>query len=214
MRSASDDLTTKARIRDAAILAIGRSGFAATTVRSIAADVGVSPALLLHHFGSKDGLRQACDDHVLAWYAAQVAEFGADGSPGTMLSMLDRTPELLPFADYVRRSLTDGGAFAQRMFDALVQDTVDYLDRAEAAGRVRPTEDQRGRALTMIVTSVGAQVLATYLTPPDTPPELLARAASDRLLGPGLELYTHGLFTDSEYLDAYRRYRGETDQPS
>ena len=49
---------------------IGRTGFAGTTVRAIAAEVGVSPALLLHHFGSKDGLRDACDDHVLATYAS------------------------------------------------------------------------------------------------------------------------------------------------
>ena len=35
-------------------------------IRAIAADAGVSPGLVVHHFGSKDGLREACDRHVVA----------------------------------------------------------------------------------------------------------------------------------------------------
>lgn len=64
MRSASD-LTARARIRDAALARFGTDGIAATSVRAVAADAGVSPALVVHHFGSKEGLRQACDDYVL-----------------------------------------------------------------------------------------------------------------------------------------------------
>ena len=56
-----DDLTARARIRDSAIVYFGRHGFQSATVRAIAADAGVSPALVIHHFGSKDGLREACD---------------------------------------------------------------------------------------------------------------------------------------------------------
>ncbi len=60
----SEDLTTRARIRDAAVLRFGREGFGAS-VRTVAADAGVSPGLVIHHFGSKDGLRAACDEYVL-----------------------------------------------------------------------------------------------------------------------------------------------------
>ncbi len=62
MRSA-DDLTAAARIRDAAIEQFGDQGFG-VGLRSIAEAAGVSAALVIHHFGSKDGLRQACDDFV------------------------------------------------------------------------------------------------------------------------------------------------------
>ena len=66
MRSASrEDLTTRARIRDAAVDLFARDGFAHVTVRRIATEAGVSPALVIHHFGSKEGLRAACDAHVL-----------------------------------------------------------------------------------------------------------------------------------------------------
>ena len=34
-------------------------------MRAVAAEAGVSPALVIHHFGSKDALRAACDEHVL-----------------------------------------------------------------------------------------------------------------------------------------------------
>ncbi len=63
-RGAQDDLTARARIRDSAIVYFGRHGFRTATVRAIAADADVSPALVIHHFGSKDGLREACDAYV------------------------------------------------------------------------------------------------------------------------------------------------------
>ncbi len=188
---------------------IGRSGFAGTTVRGIATEVGVSPALLLHHFRSKEGLRQACDDHVLAWYAAQVAEMARDDSPATVIGMIDRTPEVVPFASYIRRALIEGGAFARRIFDGLVAQAQAYLESAVATGRVRPTDDEHGRALLTVVISLAAQLLADFLVPPGTPQDAVIGAAADRLMLSGLELYTYGLFTDAGYLQAYRDYRSK-----
>ena len=186
---------------------IGRTGFARTTVRAIAAEVGVSPALLLHHFGSKDGLRDACDDHVLATYGQRVDEIAADDSAETVISMIDRSPELSALNSYVRRALTDGGAFARRMFDTLVAETKLYLERSVASGQFRPTDDWAGQAQLMVITSLGSQLLAEYLAPPGTPADDLITVAADRLMPAGLELYTHGLYADSEYLDAYRIHR-------
>ena len=62
MRSA-DDLTAVARIRDAAIDQVGRHGFT-VGLRAIAQAAGVSAALVIHHFGSKEGLLKACDEYV------------------------------------------------------------------------------------------------------------------------------------------------------
>ena len=67
MRSAgpcSDDLTARARIRDAAVELIGRDGFDGLTVRVVAKQAGVSPGLVIHYFGSKDGLRAECEEFV------------------------------------------------------------------------------------------------------------------------------------------------------
>src|SRR3981081_1211972 len=61
MRSA--DLTAVARIRDAAIEQFGEHGFG-VGLRTLAEAAGVSAALVIHHFGSKDGLQKACDEYV------------------------------------------------------------------------------------------------------------------------------------------------------
>ena len=56
-------MTAAARIRDSAIALWGQHGFG-LGLRAIADAAGVSAALVIHHFGSKDGLQKACDDYV------------------------------------------------------------------------------------------------------------------------------------------------------
>ncbi|MEP7368844.1 MAG: helix-turn-helix domain-containing protein, partial [Dermatophilaceae bacterium] len=57
------DLTARANIRNAALRLFADRGQDSVTVREIAAAAGVSPSLVVHHFGSKDGLRAAVDAH-------------------------------------------------------------------------------------------------------------------------------------------------------
>ena len=64
MRSAKD-VTTSAPIRDVAIALFAEQGYAATTVRQVAAAAGVSPALVIHHFGEQASLRRECGEHAL-----------------------------------------------------------------------------------------------------------------------------------------------------
>ena len=61
---AFEDLTARARIREAALEHFAHEGYERATVRAIAQTAGVSPGLLRHHYGSKDALRVACDDYV------------------------------------------------------------------------------------------------------------------------------------------------------
>ncbi|NLG21793.1 MAG: helix-turn-helix transcriptional regulator, partial [Actinomycetales bacterium] len=60
----SDNRTGSQRILEAAINLFGRNGVKGTSMRAIAEEAGVSQALVVHHFGSKDGLQRACDHHV------------------------------------------------------------------------------------------------------------------------------------------------------
>ena len=61
---AFEDLTARARIREAALKHFAEEGYERATIRGIAQTAGVSPGLLRHHYGSKDELRKACDDYV------------------------------------------------------------------------------------------------------------------------------------------------------
>jgi len=54
-----DPEARRTAILDAARLQFGRHGFDRTTIRSVAAEAGVDPALVMHYFGNKKGLFEA-----------------------------------------------------------------------------------------------------------------------------------------------------------
>lgn len=204
MRSASDDLTARARIRDAAIVCIARTGFAATTVRSVATEAGVSPGLVLHHFGSKEGLRTACDEHVWSEFHAALKESATDQSMSQLLDQWARRPQLMRLSAYLVRSLTDGGEFAQRFFTGMAEDVREYLAAAVESGLVRPSRDEATRALMLTAFSLGSLVLGRYIVGPDVDPLEVPQRVNDLFTAEGMEMYTGGLFTDSRLRDAFQ----------
>ena len=79
-----DDLTARARIREAAFRRFAAHGVAATSLRAIAEDAGTSAALVVHHFGSKDGLVRAVDDAAVAKFRTGLEAIGTDANPETV----------------------------------------------------------------------------------------------------------------------------------
>ncbi|MCP2262524.1 transcriptional regulator, TetR family [Streptoalloteichus tenebrarius] len=194
-----DDLTARARIRDAALARFGADGVAGASVRAIAADAGVSPALVLHHFGSKEGLRAACDDHVLALIRGDGDGPAATGDVAALAEMLDAAT---PVRRYLARALVEGADNASALFEEIVESTRDWLARGEAEGWVRPTADPHARAVTYVAWLLAPLVLGDHVgrllggAPTDTP-------AAIRGARVGLEMLTHGLFSDARWLSAY-----------
>jgi TetR/AcrR family transcriptional regulator, regulator of cefoperazone and chloramphenicol sensitivity len=140
---AFDDLTARARIRDAAIRLFTEQGEDGTTILDIAAAAGVSGGLIRHHFRSKDGLRAACDAYVLAEllrFKAQVVDTASAADPGVMPTFDARQ---ILFRRYLGRALIDGSTAAAARFGEIVdlteqwfvdQDDIDLPDpRASAA---------------------------------------------------------------------------------
>ncbi len=193
MRSASDDplatpddRTTRARIRDAAIECFADHGVADTTVRKIAATAGVSPGLVIHHFGSMDGLRLACDEYV----AAVIREYKEDAlSSGPQLDLLAafRNSDFGPMIGYLAQVLTDDSAAVAKLVDDLVADAEVYLEQGAESGLLRPTDNPRGRAVVMALWSLGALVLHHHM---------------DRLLG--VDLTNPNVTTDPKFADYLR----------
>jgi AcrR family transcriptional regulator len=58
--------TTREAIVEAALRGFGEKGFEATSVREIAAAAGTNIASISYHFGGKEGLRDACAEHIVA----------------------------------------------------------------------------------------------------------------------------------------------------
>jgi len=113
--SSPSDLTARARIRDAAIELFADHGVEGATIRDIAQKAGVSSGLLRHHFGSKEGLRDACDEFA-------VHELTGIGNRFIDLGALDQmTPRVLLLQRYVTRSVLDGSPAGQAVFDRLLE---------------------------------------------------------------------------------------------
>lgn len=202
----ADDRTTRARVRDAAVARFGRDGFGAS-VRVIAADAGVSPGLVIHHFGSKDALRAECDEHVLRRIRESKSEALTAAGPSGLLAALAAVDEQAPLAAYAVQALLAGGALAESFVEHMIVDTVDYLEDAVAAGVVRPSRDPAARARYLVLANLGALLVYLRLHPPvDGDLGRSVRELSAEITLPALELYTEGLLVERTMLDAYLAY--------
>ncbi|MGW7683541.1 TetR/AcrR family transcriptional regulator [Kribbella sp. NPDC054772] len=125
----ADDLTARARIRDAAIRLFGERGIEGASIRDIAAEAGVSSGLVRHHFGSKESLREACDKYA----KERMVEIGAELTQNNDLTGLDPLalhPRAFPLQLYIVRSMMDGSETATALFlegvDAVEEWTTSY----------------------------------------------------------------------------------------
>lgn len=200
MRSV-EERTAAARIRDAAIGLFAAEGFGGATVRAIAAAADVSPGLVIHHFGSKEGLRAACDEYVLEVTTTKLAALseGGDGLSG----LQGLVSEGLPVLPYLTRAFTEGGPAAAHLYDRLVDTTETTLADWGQAGRVQPTPDPRMRAALVVAWDLSVLVLAEHITrttgsDPRQPDGLArwTRVATDLLLA--------GLLRPGPWLDDLR----------
>jgi TetR/AcrR family transcriptional regulator, regulator of cefoperazone and chloramphenicol sensitivity len=201
MRSV-DDLTAAARIRDAAIEQFGEHGFT-VGVRAIAAAADVSAGLVIHHFGSKEGLRLACDEFIAENIRTTKTESLQTSDPATWFAQLAEIESFAPRMAYLVRSMQTGGDLAKTMWRRMIDNAEQYIEEGVRAGTIKPSHDPKARAKFLAMTGGGGFML--YIQLHDTPSDLRAVLhdyAQDMVL-PALEVYTQGLMTDSTMYDAF-----------
>ncbi|MGN0095473.1 MAG: TetR/AcrR family transcriptional regulator [Corynebacterium sp.] len=187
-------------ILEAAIGEFAARGFAGATVRGIARAAGVSPGLVLHHFGSRDGLREKCDNHVFV-VITEAKKANADRGTDALPTMF-ADPRMRVYVDYLVASLVDPSEHGQRFFDHYVDTVEEILDDGfagytfrRAGGEAGETSaDRRARACAVAVLGLAPALLhqraGTVLGTADMP-ETLSR------LGPQLfDIYLHGLIEE------------------
>ncbi|MCK9794469.1 TetR family transcriptional regulator [Isoptericola sp. 4D.3] len=201
------DGSTRGRILDAAMLRFARSGFGAS-VRSIAADAGVSAALVIHHFGSKDKLHEATDEYVLTWIREVKRQSIGLAAGGNLLQVLAAADQYAPLVGYVLRSLQAGGAVGREFTEHMIADAQEYTSEAVREGVLRPSRDEAARVRYLVYSSLGAMLLSVTLDPPRDPEDVSAamRRFMDELYLPMLELFTEGFLTTRRMLDDYLLY--------
>ncbi|WP_235856772.1 TetR/AcrR family transcriptional regulator [Occultella glacieicola] len=201
----ADDLTARARIRDAAVRRFATDGLAAP-LRTIAADAGVSPGLILHHFGSRDGLRDECDQFVLDEMFRADDELLRDSGASTAAAWLAGLGQHSAMVGYMLRLLQHGGPVLTAFVDRMVAATVDYLEAGVADGSIRPSLAPRARARYIVESSLGALLLRMPAARDRLDLDALAdvlQAYTEEVTVPTLELYTEGLLVDRSLLEAF-----------
>jgi AcrR family transcriptional regulator len=124
-RAGDDDLTAKARIRNAALDLYAQHGEDRTSMRAIATAAGVTVGLVAHHFGNRDGVRDAVEQLVVDHFRVAIRQTPVMGTPeeisagrnAGVAEMLRRNPVIV---DYLRRALLDPSGrsqLLQRMTD-------------------------------------------------------------------------------------------------
>ncbi len=174
----------------------GEHGFDAG-VRQIAARAGVSPALVIHHFGSKSGLQRACDD----WVIDCISQIKSPVLTGVLTPRigdhLAEHPELGPIMTYIITALRSGGDVAFAFFDRLSQLTLDLFASAVRAGTMRPTSDPEATAAAMVAWSIGAFLLEAQLARTLGGTDLKDAATYARYVRACADVLTHGVFIDA-----------------
>lgn len=198
----SGDLTAAARIRDAAIEQFAQHGFA-VGLRSIAEAAGVSAALVIHHFGSKDGLRKACDDYVAEEIRGSKSEALTSNDPATWLGQLAEIESYAALTGYVVRSLQTGGELAMMLWQKMIDNAEEYLDDGVRAGTIKPSRDPKARAKYLAISSGGGLLLYIQMHPTPTDLRAVLRDYARDTVLPALEIYTNGLMADGSMYDAF-----------
>lgn len=201
-------------IVSAAVVRFARDGFSAP-LRQVAADAGVSAALIMKRFESKDGLRAACDDHVLAWIRRVKAENMDAAADGHLLASLAATDEYAPLLVYVLHSVMDGGQLGRDFVEHMIDDAEKYTADAVERGIMRPSRDEKARVRYLVMSGLGTFLLSLLLRPVDDTSDLAAvsRRLQEETTLPMLELYTEGMLTSRTVLDEYLRHTAEDDAP-
>lgn len=200
-RDASD---LRPQLLDAAIACFVREGMAATSLRAIATEAGVTPALLHYYFGDKAQLQEAViQERVLPAFAGVRDEVlrGGDDVAALIAGFVRGVNAVIAMhpwlpALWVREVLCEGGALRELLFTHLAPQMPQMLAQrfaeAQRAGKLNPDIDPR-----LLVTSLvgltlfpaaGAPIWRRVFDADDIGPEALrdhAIALLDRGIGAG-----------------------------
>jgi AcrR family transcriptional regulator len=199
MRAVPGDLKATATILRAAMRLFAERGFDGVSVRDIAAAAGVSASLVIHHYSSKQGLKEAADDRVLAVLGEVFSSAEGAGSPAAAIAsmeallaeQLEQSPVLM---GYLRRLLVEGGPTTDDLYGRLFRLTTHALDDMRKAGILRRGPDEDLLATFLLINDLATVVFRD---------QIRATLGFDPLAGEGLqrwatmasEIYQRGVFT-------------------
>jgi len=158
----------KDRIRSDALRLFAKRGFAGTSIQAVADAVGISKQALMHHFPTKQRLREAAFEQMQANVGAFVPRLLVALTAGDdrVDVVLDEVISILEsessWAKFIVRDLLDADRGAPDFgpsATAWVSLAADYIRRGQADGTIRPDVDPEA-----VIPSVGLLVVSTFAT--------------------------------------------------
>jgi AcrR family transcriptional regulator len=163
-RATDDDLTAKARIRNAALDLFSRYGEDRVSLRAIAAEAGVTLGLVQHHFKTKGGLRDAVDQLVVDYFSSTLAEVTTEGSPAEVVAARDEAVRQMlrdnpPVVNYVRRTILEPSQDRLHLLDVLVDLTRREVGALRKSGRASTRRRESTQIVAVLVRQMGELLL-------------------------------------------------------
>lgn len=133
------DLTARARIRNTALTRFANTGVEGASMRRIAADAGVTVGLVVHHFGTKERLREEVETYVVDQFAEAIASVPVEGlardvareRDRAVAEMLAQQPDVVT---YVRRAVLGLSGPDDDLLRRLAELAAEEVARARAYG--------------------------------------------------------------------------------
>lgn len=162
----------KERILDEAMRLFAEQGFDSVTVRDIAAEADVSVGLINHHFGSKDGLREAVDRKFIEQFAEVLSNppeaadrLRMDDVYSWVDDWIARHQGNWPVtAKYFRRALLEESEWGASIFEQFFKIARAQVDRMDARGVIRQDVDRLWLPFLMVYLEIGTVLLDPYIT--------------------------------------------------
>ena len=164
-RATDDDLTAKARARNAALDLFARHGESRVSMRAVATEAGVTPGLVQHHFKTKSGLVEAVDQLVVDYFDAAISSVPPVGKPKEVAAARDQAVRQMlrdnpVVVNYIRRAVLEPETCRMRLLQSLVTLIGREVASMRDAGVASTTRRESAQIIEVLVRQFGELLLA------------------------------------------------------
>jgi AcrR family transcriptional regulator len=130
----------------AALRLFGEHGIKAVSLREIAKAAAVSPALVVHHFSSKEGLIAAVDEAALLEFGASYESGAPTEGPDLLHQRAEQTARVMrarpDICAYLGRALVEGTPGSDGLFRLMIEAGRSEVDALAEKGALRDDADR------------------------------------------------------------------------
>lgn len=184
-------------IVDAALRLFGEGGVEATSLREVAAAAGVSPALVVHHFGGKEGLVAAVDEVALLAFGTAYNSGGPAEGSDLLRRRAEQTARVMrecpDVCAYLGRALVEGTPGSADLFRLMIEAGSAEIDSLAEQGTLRRDTDRLWATLQHFFL-IWAPLSFMPLLEKELGGSLLEEENLERWVTANVELFKRGLY--------------------